>query len=134
MKYKMEKKRLSNQFIKFALVGVVNTLINLVVLYVLTEFFGVYYIISAIFAFIVAVTNSFVMNKCWTFNEKINHKTKTRYVKFFIVSLIALLVNLVLLYSFTELWKIHYMLSQIIAVFFSLWVNFIGNKIWTFRD
>ena len=46
------------QFVKFSIVGVSNTLINLLVLFILTDFFHVYYIISAVFAFIVAVTNS----------------------------------------------------------------------------
>ena len=41
--------------------------------------------------------------------------------------------NLVLLYFFTEYLKVHYLLSQIFAVFFSLGINFFGNKFWTFK-
>lgn len=121
------------QFSKFAVVGVINTLINLVVLFVFTEYLGLYYIYSAIIAFLFAVTNSFILNTIWTFNSKISHKTTKRYTKFFIVSLMALMVNLLILYSLTEYFKLWYMLSQIIAIAISLWVNFFGNKNWTYR-
>jgi len=127
------KKELFKQFFKFAIVGVINTLINLIVLYSLTELFNVYYIISAVFAFIVAVTNSFILNKIWTFKERIGDDTIKKYIKFFIVSVIALLINLAILYSLTEFLHIYYMFSQIIAIVISLWVNFLGNRVWTFK-
>ena len=129
----MSKKEWVIQFSKFAVVGVINTLVNLLVLSILTEFFGIYYMFSAVFAFLVAVTNSFVMNSLWTFNHKLNHKPAEKYSKFFVISICALGVNLALLYFFTEYMHIYYLFSQLIAVFFSLWVNFTGNKFWTFR-
>ncbi len=122
------------QFLKFATVGVFNTLINMSVLFVLTEFFHIYYILSAIFAFIVAVTNSFIWNKIWTFKEKLNDRFIKKYPKFLTISVLALLVNLSLLYILTEFLGIHYLVSQLIAIFFSLWINFLGNKLWTFSE
>jgi len=129
----MLKKESVKQFIKFAIVGVTNTLINLSVLYVLKEFFGVYYLFAAVIAFIVAVTNSFILNKIWTFKENIRDGTIKKYSKFFMVSLSALLVNLLILYILTDIFKLYYMLSQIVAIGVSLWINFFGNKTWTFR-
>ena len=69
----------------------------------------------------------------WTFKEDIKFKTGFRYSKFFIVSTLAALINLSLLYAVTEFFGIWYILSQIIATGFSLVVNFLGNKIWTFK-
>jgi len=128
----MVKKETLFQFSKFAIVGIINTLTNLVVLFILTNFFEVYYIVSGFFAFLVAVTNSFILNSLWTFNHKIFHKSKEKYSKFLIISTGALAVNLILLYSFTEFLNLYYMFSQIIAIIFSLWINFLGNKFWTF--
>jgi len=121
------------QFLKFAIVGVINTLINLLVLYVLTEFLGIYYLISAVFAFVVAVTNSFILNKIWTFQEKIGHRAYSRYFKFLIISLTALIFNLLLLYILVEYFNIWYMLAQLIGVVLNLIINFLGNKLWTFK-
>jgi putative flippase GtrA len=121
------------QFNKFAVVGVINTLINLAVFYILVEMLGVYYMLSAVLAFSVAVTNSFAMNKAWTFNEKLRHKVKSKYVKFMVVSVVALISNLAFLYVFVEFLGIWYMSSQILAIGLTFMINFFGNKKWTFR-
>lgn len=121
------------QFLKFSVVGFLGTIVNLIVLYLLTEFFGVYYLLSAFFAFIAAVINNFIWNKVWTFKEKFNHKPVTKFGQFFFVSLIALGVNLSFLYLFTEVFGIYYLVSQVFAIIISLVINFIGNKLWTFR-
>ena len=128
------KKEVFNQAFKFAIVGVINTLINLVVLYIFTEFLGIYYLVSAIFAFIVANINSFLLNKIWTFKENIKHKAASRYIKFVVVSVIALVVNLIFLYAAVEYFKLWYMFAQVLAVILNFLINFFGNKIWTFRE
>lgn len=130
----MINKKIISQFIKFSVIGFLNTIINLAVLYMLTEFVGIYYLFSAVIAFIVAVTNSFIFNKIWTFNENINYKTKSRYIKFFIISISALLVNLSLLYILVEFFEIWYIQAQIIGIITNLLINFLGNKIWTFNE
>lgn len=131
---KILKFQITKEFLKFAIVGVANTLIHLSVLYILTEFFSVYYILSSFLAFLVAVTNSFVFNTLWTFKKDIKHNTATRYSKFFVVSVITALANLFFLYIFTEVAGLWYMLSQIIAIALTLMMNFIGNKFWTFKE
>ncbi|MDO8460454.1 MAG: GtrA family protein [Nanoarchaeota archaeon] len=124
----------TEEFIKFVAVGVVNTVINLFVLYILTEFFSVWYILSSLLAFLLAVTNSFIMNTIWTFKSNIKHKTAIRYTKFFIVSIITALFNLLFLYVFTEFVGLWYMLSQLIAIALTLMINFVGNKFWTYKE
>jgi len=121
------------EFIKFCIVGGVNTLINLAVLFLLTEFLHIYYLISAVFAFLVAVTNSFILNKIWTFNYKTKNKLAFKYSQFFIVSIFALGVNLSVLYTLTEFFHVYYLFSQLIGVVFNLIINFLGNKLWTFK-
>jgi len=121
------------QFVKFALVGIVNTLTNLTILYILTDFFGIYYMVSAVFGFLVAVTNSFIMNSFWTFKETSGVNRRKECSRFFVVSISALIVNLSFLYIFTEFFGIYYLLSQILAVGVATIVSFSGNKFWTFK-
>jgi putative flippase GtrA len=127
------KKETIKQFFKFLIIGVSNTLINLSVLYLCTEILKIYYMISAVIAFLFAVTNSFILNKTWTFKEKIYEETTKKYFKFMIISVIALLVNLYILYSCTEFLHIYYLFSQMIAIGTNLIINFLGNKLWTFK-
>ena len=126
--------KITKEFIKFTIVGIVNTAIHLSILYILTEFFSVWYILSSLIAFLFAVTNSFILNTLWTFKKNIKHKTTTKYGKFFIVSAITALSNLLFLYIFTEFVGLWYMLSQVIAIVLTLMMNFIGNKFWTFKE
>ncbi|MFH1503724.1 MAG: glycosyltransferase family 2 protein [Candidatus Diapherotrites archaeon] len=121
------------EFFKFGIVGFVGTIINLGILYLFTEFFGIYYLLSAFFAFIIAMTNNFILNKIWTFGEKINSKFSKKYLQFSLVSVIALAFNLYFLYFFTEFLGIYYLISQIFAIILSLMINFLGNKLWTFK-
>lgn len=121
------------EFLKFGIVGVINTCIHLAVLFILVNYFSVWYILASFLAFLIAVTNSFIWNTLWTFNKKIHEKTVLRFGKFFSLSAITALSNLFFLYLFTEFFGIYYMISQIIAIALTLMINFIGNKFWTYR-
>ena len=130
----MELRKILGEFIKFGLIGVLNTGIHIAALYILTEYLGVYYIVASCIGFCLAVTNSFILNTLWTFKKDLKEKTKTRYTKFFIISLAALGVNLGMLYLITEYFGIWYIASQLVATGFSLIVNFAGNKLWTYKE
>lgn len=125
-------KRIFHEFIKFSFVGASGVLVNLTVLYFFTEFLKVYYIISALFAFLVALTSNFILNKIWTFGEGFRYKTFHKYGKYFVVNVFALIINLVFLFLFTEFIGFHYMISQLIAIGIALFINFTGNKLLTF--
>lgn len=121
------------QFIRFSFVGLIGTFINLAILYLFTEIIGFYYLFSAIIAFIVAMTNNFLWNKLWTFGEGIKIDILKKYLKFSLISISALAVNLFFLYLFTEIFGVYYIISQMLAIAISLTINFAGNKLWTFK-
>jgi len=131
--YKKYLRKGIKQFFKFSVVGLSGTIVNLLVLYSLTEFAGTYYLLSAFFAFIVAVINNFIWNKVWTFKEKAHYKAIVKFGKFLFVSVVALGVNLAFLYLFTDVFGIYYLVSQVFSILISLIINFFGNKFWTFR-
>jgi dolichol-phosphate mannosyltransferase len=127
------KNNLMGEFFKFGIVGGIGTLINITILYLLTEKVRVYYLISAIISFFVAMSSNFILNKIWTFKENVKLEIGKKYLQFGLVSISALLVNLFFLYIFTDILGIYYIISQILAIGISLIINFIGNKIWTFN-
>jgi dolichol-phosphate mannosyltransferase len=127
------KKEVASQFIRFAFVGLIGTLINISILYILTEYLSIFYVLSALVAFVVAMTTNFIFDKIWAFRENIYDRIIKEYVNFSIVSLSALLINIFFLYIFTEFLNMYYIISQVIAIGISLIINFIGNKIWTFH-
>jgi len=121
------------QFLKFSVVGLSGTILNFLVFYCLTEFLKIYYILSAVFSFVFAMTNNFILNKTWTFKHG-GMMWGQEFIKFSLVSVIALSFNLFFLYFLTEAIGVYYLISQALAIIPSLAVNFLGNKLWTFKD
>ena len=103
-------------------------------MYTLTKYLGIFYLTSEFFGFLISATSNFIFNKIWTFKEKMTYRMREKYINFFLVSLITLSLNLLLLHIFTEFLGIYYIISEVMAIGISLIVNFIGNKIWTFRN
>ncbi len=121
------------EFFKFGTVGAMGTLVNIAVLFALTEYGGIYYLFSAVCSFIVALVFNFTLNKLWTFGEKFHESTVPKFFKFTTVSLAALCVNLLFLWLFTEVFGVYYILSQVGAIGMAFMINFTGNKLWTFK-
>lgn len=125
----------TRQALKFGIVGVLNTAIDFCVYLFLTRlipFFGDHKIAANTLSFLVAVTNSFFLNKHWTFKDK-TKTASSQYSKFFFVSIGGLILN----QAFFSL--LHTMIGwhDIAAKAFSAVVvmswNFTVNKFWTFR-
>lgn len=91
------KKDLMFQIGKFVIVGGINTGIDFVVLNILMFMTGYsegpYFAVLKGLSFIVAVTNSYIMNKFWTFKEKGKTDVSRQFTQFFIVSLIGMGIN-----------------------------------------
>lgn len=98
---------------RFGVSGGIATAVNLAILFALTEIFGVWYLLSAIFAFLLAFIVSFSLQKFWTFADFNINQFHTQATKYFLFSGINLALNTVLMYVFTDLLGVWYFLSQI---------------------
>jgi len=134
IKNKIFSKPFIIQFLKFAIVGAIGTLVNLGLLYIFTEIFNFYYIISEIIAFTVSVINNYLLNKIWTFKEELKQEIVQKYAKYFVISVISLIVNLTILFILVEHFDYWYILAELFAIACSFVVNYLGNVLWTFRD
>ena len=85
-----------NKFVKFGLVGVLNTLINWII-FALLNFIGVYYIVANVIAYVIATANSYIWNSKWVFKYNGKNKKETT-AKFVILNLIGLGLNTGILY------------------------------------
>jgi putative flippase GtrA len=119
------------QLFKFGLVGASGYLINLAVFALLDEALGVHHLVAAVLSFCVAITNNFILNRHWTFQARAGH-AGFQAVRFFAVSVMALGVNLLLLYLLVDVIGAPELPSQALAVALAMPFNFIGNKLWTF--
>lgn len=118
------------QLAKFCTVGAVGYVVNLAV-YTWLVREGLHYNVAAAFSFLVAVTNNYTWNRLWTFRGQRGH-VGYQGLRFFIVSLLALAANEVLLTIFVAAGA-GKVVAQAIAVVLVTPINFVGNKLWSFR-
>jgi putative flippase GtrA len=119
------------QLAKFGFVGGSGYIVNLAVFALLTHFADVHHIVAAIGAFVVAVTNNFWWNRHWTFGAGDGH-AGFQAARFFIVSLVGLVFNLILLELFVTSLDVPELAAQALAVALVTPINYVGNKLWTF--
>ncbi len=100
--------------IKYILAGGTATVVNLILLYFLTEFFQLWYLISSAIAFIISFFVSFYLQKFWTFQDKDKKKIYQQIRLYGIVALANLGLNTGLMYFSVDILKIWYLLAQIL--------------------
>ena len=118
------------QLFQFGLVGASGYVVNLAVFALVVGPFDLHYIPAAVIAFCVAVTNNFWWNRHWTFDARHGH-AGFQAVRFFTVSVAALVVNLIAL-ELLVTGGMSDLPAQALAIAIAMPFNFIGNKLWTF--
>jgi putative flippase GtrA len=119
------------QLAKFCTVGASGYVVNLAVYTALLHWAGLHYLAAAACSFIVAVTNNYTLNRLWTFRGQRGHFAY-QGLRFLVVSLVALGGNLVCLRVLVAL-GLGKILAQAIAIVLVTPLNFVGNKLWSFR-
>jgi putative flippase GtrA len=119
------------QLLKFGAVGASGYAINLGVYTILLDHAGLHYIAAAVCSFAVAVTNNYWWNRHWTFRDS-RGNLYWQGLRFLLVSVIALALNLGLLKALVEL-GLGKIWAQAIAIVLVMPFSFAINKLWSFR-
>ncbi|MDO8572389.1 MAG: GtrA family protein [bacterium] len=132
------------EFIKFFIIGILNTVIDFTALNLLILFFGIgtngeFYILLKSASFLIAVANSYFFNKYWVFRNGGDPHVKESFF-FFTVSFIGFLLNVSISYfaflSINAVYAVSPHLAANIGAIAGtgavvLW-NFIGYKFFVF--
>ena len=119
------------QLAKFCVVGASGYVVNLAVFSTLVLAAGVDHRLAAVCSFLVAVTNNYSWNRLWTFRAQRGHMAY-QGLRFLVVALLALIANLIVLEALIAL-GLAKIPAQAIAIVLVTPVNFVGNKLWSFR-
>ncbi|MBU7004246.1 MAG: glycosyltransferase family 2 protein [Theionarchaea archaeon] len=122
--------------VKFCIVGGIGVLLNLAILSLLVDYVGLWYMLAAVITFFIVAVNNFVWNKIWSFRDLRGgiRIITSQITKFVGSSLVALGINLSVLYTMVEFLGVWYILGQIVAICFAVVANFALNSLWVFRD
>ena len=120
------------QLAKFCVVGGIGYVINLAV-YTTLLHAGLHYLVAAICSFVVAATSNYFLNRHWTFHDRRGH-VGVQGLQFFLVSAASLGANLLVLHVLVSVGlDQHKTIAQAIAIVIVTPLNFLGNRLWSFR-
>ena len=121
------------QFIKFNLVGLLNTGIDMAAFFALTGV-GVGYVLAQTLSYACGMLNSYIWNRNWTFRQK-GEKTDGRkqILRFVVLNGATLLLSIALLYVLVTVIGLPAGLGKIIAKACTLVVNYAGSRFWVFH-
>jgi putative flippase GtrA len=133
---KIFKDKTDNTFIQLfrsVLSGAIAFAVDFSALYILTEFFGIYYLVSAIFAFILGVTTIYILSITFVFSKRSVENRWFEFAIFVFIGIVGLASNQFFLWYFTERVHLYYLYSKVVATAIVFLWNFFSRKIILFR-
>ena len=121
------------QIARFVISGGVSSTISLGLVYLLTDYAGFWYVRSAVIAYIVATTVSFLMQKFWTFSHHSLARAHAEIMLYALNSLLAIAFTTLALYALVEYMGLWYMAAQLIILIIIATWNFFVFRFFIFR-
>jgi len=113
---------------KYLFFSIIATLTDILILYILTSIFGIYYLVSATISYIIGMFIAFYGNLKYTFERNHNKKVYNQFINFTIISLVGLILNLFFIKVLTNNFGIWYIYSKIIAVVIIFFIKYFTHK------
>ena len=124
------------RFLKYCLVGASGVLVNMGLLWLLTEVGGLFYLASAAISIETSIITNFTLNDRFTFPDRRARGLAPflrRLGKFNLVSLTGLAVNMAVLWTLTSMLGIHYLISNLVGIAAATMWNYAVNFLWTWK-
>jgi putative flippase GtrA len=116
----------------YVLGGGTGAVLNLGTAFVLTSILHVYYFYSYIVGSLINYTFNFIFHRAITFN--VRDKAGKRAAYYYISNIVLGAVSLLLVYTFTSIIGLNYLVSGLIATVLVVIVNFFFSKLVTFKE
>ena len=108
-------------------------MIDMGTLFILTEYANIYYLTSAAIAFLLGLATNYFLSIFWVFNRRSVQNRMAEIIIFAVIGVIGLGLNEGLIWYFTEIVCLYYMISKVISTgFIYLW-NFFARKYILYR-
>lgn len=120
-------------FIKFGTTGISGMVIDFSLTWLFKDVVHLNQFLANAVGFSAAVTSNYIINRQWTFRDK-QTKAVPQFAAFLAVSLIGLLLNSLVVFSFNILLNVNFYISKSIAVFIVFFWNFSLNYFLVFRS
>jgi putative flippase GtrA len=110
-----KRRQTAAKLLRYLFSGGIAAVTDLVLLYVFTDVWGMWYIISSILAFLVAFVVSFILQKFFTFQDHAMEGVHGQALIYLAVTGTNLALNTGLIYLFVQYTGLHYIPAQIVT-------------------
>ncbi len=117
------------QFFRFIFVGGTAFLIDFSIYFALVNYLSINYLISAAIAFFISVLVNYYLSTSWVFNQSQIENRAIEFNLFLAISIVGLIFTEILLYIFTDICSINYLISKIISSILVLFWNFSARRV-----
>ena len=117
------------QLFRYIFVGGTAFIVDFFFLYFFCDICGIYYLISAVLSFIISVLVNYIMSTKWVFNQDNIENKVLEFNLFILISTVGLVFTEILLYFFTDICGLYYLISKIIAAIIVLFWNFLARRV-----
>lgn len=119
------------EFVRYATIGIVAASSDLFFLYFLTHSLGIWSVPSAGVSYLIGLVLVFLLNKIWAFNNRA--LVGVQLTKFLALAAVNYAVVLLLMFLFTEHFRIQYLVAKCIVIALQVCWNFVAYKYWIFK-
>ncbi len=116
------------QFSVYFLVALVGLFFDFTSLILLREILGLYYLVAAACGFSIGLIVVYILSNKFVFSNPKISSTKLQFLLFALIGIIGLGILSILMWLFTEVSGLNYILSKIIATVFVYFWNFFARK------
>ena len=102
--------------------------VDFLFLYLLTEYAHIYYLISATISFMLGLITIYLFSIKWIFNRRKCRSIYTEIAIFTLIEIIALVINVAMIWVLTDKAEFYYLFSKVLAAFIVFWINFLAKK------
>ena len=126
-------KNLIKQFLKFGIVGVINTVSSWIIYYSLIAI-NINYLIATTVGYILSSILGYMLNNLWVFKYKSKKKMDGSILRYYAVYISSYLINLGCMYLLVDIMNISDKIAPILVLCVTVPYNFVFSKLWIFSQ
>ena len=114
--------------------GVVTTITNILIYFILANLININYIISTILAWLISILVAYFSNRTYVFESKTNNRKIKEFINFLISRLFTLLLDVVGMYIGISILLINDVLMKVLINILVIVANYIISKLFVFKN
>lgn len=122
-----------HEFIRYGFASAIALIVDGVLLWLLTEFLGFSYLLSGAISFTAGLIVVYLLSVFWVFERRLVRSRAAEFAIFALIGLVGLAFNEAILYLFTSLLGVYYLVSKVASVVVVFSWNFAARKWILFR-